>query len=236
MTTQRTFRSSRRVRVGDCDARGIVRVDALARYLQDIGYDDTDDIGVGDGGLWVARSITMTFPSAQCWPVRNEIIQLETYCGGVGRAFAQRNVEIETSAGEKIHTTTLWVSVNEAGKPIGVPQWLLDAYPDAKKVTSSRTLSVALPTDGVLAEHPWHLRASDFDINDHANNTVAFDALYEVAHVITAPLPLQVVIEYHQPIETADLTKLIYYVNDYGFQAWLVSNGIVAAAMQWKYS
>src|SRR5690606_26713487 len=108
-----------------CNDKGTIRVDALARYLQDIGYDDTDDIGVGDGGLWVARSIQMKLPEKEALPTRNEYVNLETYCGGVGKAFAQRVVNIETKANPEVQVETLttWVCIDENGKPTPIPQW-----------------------------------------------------------------------------------------------------------------
>lgn len=239
MTTHRKFHASRRIRVGDCASDGIVRVDALARYLQDIGYDDTDDIGVGDGGLWVARSISMSFPNNSLWPMRNQMIDLETYCGGIGRAIAQRNVTITTENGSRIDTSTIWVCVSEEGKPMRVPEWLTRAYPDAEKISAARTLSVSEPQNAQtapdLTESVWHLRASDFDINDHANNAVAFDALYDVAQKVNALPPSSILVEYHQPVTARDAVRLMWKVRSGGFDAWLASDEGVAAAMRWTY-
>lgn len=232
---QRVFGATRRVRVGDCDAGGVIRVDALARYLQDIGYDDTDDLGVGDGGLWVARSIAMNFPEPRQWPKRNEFIQLETFCGGVGRAFAQRRVMITSEENGTIDTSTIWVSVNEEGKPTSVPSWLPEAYPYTEKVSSARTLELPdLTQDFMGVVIDWQLRASDFDINDHVNNAIAFSALYEIAHSLKSPVPSRVLVEYHQPLDNNARTKIFVNENDRGFDAWLVSDKTVVAAMQWK--
>lgn len=235
MTDHRVFTTSRRVRVGDCDGQGNVRIDALARYLQDIGYDDTEDIGVGDGGYWVARSISMSFESTPLVPQRNEFVHLSTYCSGIGRAFAQRNVEITTQAGAHINTSTIWVSLSEEGKPTEVPQWLMSAYPHTKKVSSARTLGLTDSSDPDVISVDWVLRASDYDINDHVNNAVAFDALYEVAHTVSAQPPAKVLVEYHQPIQSQDRAQLLYKTNDNGFDAWLASSNRIAAAMQWMY-
>jgi acyl-ACP thioesterase len=236
MVTRRTFQSSRRVRVGDCDSTGTIRVDALARYLQDIGYDDTDDIGVGDGGMWVARSIEMNFDTPGNVPHRNDIVELETYCGGVGRAFAQRNVLITTQAGARISTSTIWVSVSEEGKPTAVPQWLLDAYPDAEQMSSKRKLPLIDPrnVEDDVEQIPWMLRASDFDINDHVNNAVAFDALCEVASTTAARQPRTIVVEYHQPIANSDNVTLYYRLTATGFESWLATSNSVSAAMVWS--
>jgi acyl-ACP thioesterase len=235
MNSQRVFKSKRRVRVGDCDENGIVRVDAIARYLQDIGYDDTDDIGVGDGGFWVARSISMELPKEELLPRRNEFIELETFCGGIGRAFAQRKVTIKAKSDAEIETLTTWVSIDESGMPVAVPDWLIMAYPNAQKTKATRELEVLdlkNPFEGKIIS--WPLRASDFDINGHANNAVAFDALYECARLLGASLPISVRVEYYNPLIVGQDTSLYITSTINGFDSWLVSDTNVSAAMQWK--
>ena len=236
MTSEyRVFKSRRRVRVGDCDQNGIVRVDAIARYLQDIGYDDTDDIGVGDGGYWVARSISMNFPDAADWPKRNEWIDLETFCGGVGRAFAQRIVNVYVDGILKTQASTDWVCVNETGKPIAIPNWLLEAYPQAKPAKAARSLEIINLEDNFEGRiEPWYLRASDLDINGHVNNAVAFNAIYEISQLLKAPTPQNVLIEYHKPLSAEDKIHLYIRESEIGFDAWLVSDKNVAAAMRWN--
>lgn len=234
LKTSRVFESKRRIRVADCDSRGKLRVDAIARYLQDIGYDDTEDIGVGDGGLWVARSIEMDFSGITKWPNRNEFIGLSTFCSGIGHAFAQRCVDIKSKSNESIRTLTVWVSIDERGKPTQVPSWLAQAYPFAEKIKSKRTLEVIDPQqefDGTIVD--WPLRASDLDINNHANNSVAFDALYESAQIMDVKQPKQVRIEYHHPLGVGDNTNIFMRQSDFGFEAWLTNRKNVAASMSW---
>lgn len=230
----RIFKTKRRIRVGDCDANGIVRVDALARYLQDVGYDDTDDIGVGDGGFWVARSIEMRFPQKTKMPKRNEWVNLETFCGGVGRAFAERTVNIYTNQGDIITTNTIWISIDKTGKPVLIPKWLIKAYPQAKKINATRTLpllNLEEKFDGTTFD--WELRSTDVDVNGHINNVLAFIALYEVAQLLDAPSPSNVLVEYRHSLLASDETKI--YSRDFGegFDAWLVSGNNIAATMRW---
>jgi hypothetical protein len=42
----RTFAGRRRVRLGDCSPGGRLRLDAAARYVQDLSDDDTRDAGL----------------------------------------------------------------------------------------------------------------------------------------------------------------------------------------------
>ena len=44
----RVFRADRRVHLGDVDASGAVRLEALARFLQDVATDDADDADLSE--------------------------------------------------------------------------------------------------------------------------------------------------------------------------------------------
>lgn len=230
----RIFETKRRIRVGDCDTTGTVRVDALARFLQDVGYDDTEDIGVGDGGLWVARSIAMRFPNKSKMPKRNEWVNLETYCSGIGYAFAQRTVNIYTNLGDVITTNTIWVSIDSAGKPVSIPLWLSKEYPDALKMKATKTLPLPmLEEESVGHTIDWKIRAADIDVNGHANNALAFSALFEAANILRVRPPSEVLVEYHLPLVASKQTDLFMVKSGRGFDAWLVSDHNIAAVMRW---
>src|SRR6186997_2410668 len=56
--TGRTFRVAYTVRLSDADATGRLRLDAIARYLQDAAIDDVGETGWGaPEHLWVLRSV-----------------------------------------------------------------------------------------------------------------------------------------------------------------------------------
>ena len=53
----RRYVGARRVHLGDVDGTAELRLEALARFLQDVATDDADDAGLSErGGVWVVRS------------------------------------------------------------------------------------------------------------------------------------------------------------------------------------
>ena len=57
-TTGRTFAARRRVRLSDMDAHGRLRLDSVARFLQDVAIDDVQETGWGlPSHLWFIRRI-----------------------------------------------------------------------------------------------------------------------------------------------------------------------------------
>jgi acyl-ACP thioesterase len=54
----RTFRTRYRIRLSDMDETGRLRLDAVARFLQDAATDDVEETGWGaPEHLWVIRSV-----------------------------------------------------------------------------------------------------------------------------------------------------------------------------------
>ena len=51
----RVFTSGARAGLADCAPSGRIRLDALARWLQDVAYDDVEDAGVAGAAVWVVR-------------------------------------------------------------------------------------------------------------------------------------------------------------------------------------
>lgn len=234
----RIYKSKRRVRVGDCDSKGRLRVDAIARYLQDIGYDDTNDLGLGDGGRWVARSIEIEnlAKDSKLWPIRNEIVSLETFCGGIGKVIAQRNVDIFLSDKKSIQTKTLWVSLDENYKPTVVPSWLKQTYPEAFNVSSKRLLATQVTEKELqsIISFQFNLRQSDIDINLHANNSFAFDVLFEASQLCGYENFSRTYIEYHAAIDLDDEVTVLVSKDETGFAAWIKASNDVACSMIWE--
>src|SRR5438093_9581391 len=77
----RVFEAPAMVRFGDTDPGGRLRLDALARMLQDAGNDDFAAAGLDPLSPWVARR---TAVDAGPWPALGERLTLATWCGGLG--------------------------------------------------------------------------------------------------------------------------------------------------------
>lgn len=199
-TTGRVFSASRRVRVGDVRADGTLRFDAVARYLQDFSWDDTNDAGLIEGIAWVVRrtAIELRRPA-----VTREMLTLRTFCSGVGNRWAERRVSMTGDAGASIEAVTLWVHMDfEAGRPKVLPDQFLEIYGEAiagRRVTAGLVHDATVPT-GALAR-PWVVRRTDLDPFDHVNNAATWEILEElIDDAIVTSEPLRAEIEYREPL------------------------------------
>lgn len=204
----RVFRATRAVRLGDTTTAGRLRLDALARYLQDVGTDDTAALGYGDGGVWVCRRIAIAVQTRL--PMLRELVTLSTFCGGVGSRWAERRTTLRTDEGAHVETATLWVHLDpETMRPAPVPEWFMHHYGAAcANQKLDHRLHLPARAAGAIAQ-PWSLRVTDFDVLGHVNNAIACAALEDAWSTCNmAGVPGDVTIEYAGPMHLGDPVTL----------------------------
>jgi acyl-ACP thioesterase len=109
----RVFGIERRVRLGDVTPKGRLRLDATARYLQDIANDDAVDGAYSDIHGWVVRRTEMWVHQ---FPLYMTDVSVKTWCGGYGSHWAERRTTIASSDGARIESAALWVQTNTVAR------------------------------------------------------------------------------------------------------------------------
>lgn len=223
----RRFTGHHRVRLGDVSPNGRLRLDALARFVQDVSNDDTVDAGLEDDMAWVVRR---TVVEVHAEAVLREELELTTFCGGIGSRWAERRVSARGDQGAHIETATLWVHLDmDTGRPLKLPAQFHDLYAEA---AGGRTIRARLhhddppaPTDaGGPSPAPWPLRFTDFDVLDHVNNAVSWAAVEEER----APrrhlrAPVRAEVEYRAAVERGhEVARLAVDHEGGGLSVWLV--------------
>ena len=231
----RVFRGGRRVRLADADPSGRLRLDSCARYLQDLGNDDTADSGIDDLALtWVVRRAVIDVVRPPRW---REWLDLSTWCGGLGGRWAERRVEMRGEHGGHVELNTLWVQIDtETRAPARLGERFVAAYGEAAQ---GRRVSARLwlgdPPVGPAAE-PWPLRAVDFDLIGHVNNAAYWAAVEQqiepgtaFAHALLGR-PHRAVMEYGPGIAAGDEVELLVDESDDHLAVWFTVGGTVQAA------
>jgi acyl-ACP thioesterase len=204
----RVFRSSRSVRLGDVDADGAVRLEALARFVQDVATDDADDAELSEArGVWVLRS--SDFEIART-PVYQEALELATFCSGTGPRWAERRTRLVGDRGARMDTAGLWVFVDrDHGRPLPLDDDFHERYGEsaAGRRVRGRLLHAGPPADA--SWRPWPLRTSDFDVLDHVNNARSLEAVEdELMRRLPRRAPRRARIEYRGTLERDDVVAL----------------------------
>ncbi len=175
----RTFSLDLRPGLGDCVPTGRIRLDALARWLQDVAYADVEDAGLAADAFWVVRRNRVTITR---WPRFAEWFRLTTFCAGLGRMWALRRTTIEDARGSAIESSALWVHLDpESRRPFPFTERELAAYGPPPEVTATRISAKlrhpAPPPDAAVS--PWSFRAIDCDIAGHVNNAAYWQPIEE---------------------------------------------------------
>ncbi len=215
----RVFKQSLRPGLADCAPSGRIRLDALARWLQDVAYADVEDAGLAQAAVWVVRRARM---HVKRFPRFGSQFVLATFCSGLGRMWAERRTTITRVGAEEsdVEAVSLWVHLDpEARRPTPVSAEELAAYGDA---AAGRRVTARLrhpPPEGVEHRFPWRFRATECDLAAHINNAAYWQPLEEEILRGSDPEALDVEIEYRTPAQPGE--KLVLCD---GGRRWIVDD------------
>lgn len=230
-STGRVHEGRRTVRLADVSPAGRTRLDALARYLQDLSADDTADSALPDAEAWVVRK---TVIEVRAFPRYLEPMALATWCSGTGSHWAERRIRITGGAGAAVDAATTWVHFDRAtGRPSRIPEGFHEIYGEA---SGGRRVKARLdhpdpPSDDGSAGFGWPLRFTDFDVLAHVNNAAYWQIVEEVLSGrpdLRAPLRAEV--QHRTAVERgAAVTVRVEERSDSGVALWVVADGTLAA-------
>jgi acyl-ACP thioesterase len=202
--------------LADCAPTGRVRLDALARFVQDIAYADADDAGLSRVAAWVVRRTRMRVGR---FPRFGERLELATFCSGMGRMWAERRTTI---VGGEVEVVSLWVHLDPlTGRPTPLSEAEIAMWGESaagRKVTAR--LHHPSP-DGVEDGVPWRFRATECDLAAHVNNAAYLQPLEEelIAGGGGELESIDVEIEYRSPAQPG----LMRVLRD-GTRRWIVNS------------
>lgn len=205
--------------LADAAPGGRVRLDALARWLQDVAHADVTDAGLSGRGVWVVRRLRLR---VERFPRFDEPATLETFCSGLGRMWAQRRTTVTTPAGGHVEAVALWVHLDPAGArpvPLAPDELALYAPSAAGREIKARLRHPPPPADA--ASWPWTFRSAELDLADHINNAAYWAPLEEELLARSGELPaIDAELEFRAPAQPGPFT-----VRAAGDRRWIVAAG-----------
>lgn len=230
----RVFAAERRCRVGDSAPSGRIRLDALARYLQDVAYDDYAAAGFADepDATWVARRVTMAI---DVLPRFEEVLVLRTFASAIAPRWAERRISIAGEHGGRLEAAVLWVFLRPSTGAIAkLPQAFLDVYGEA---AAGRTVRARFVHDATVPDDvevlPWSLRVTDLDVLQHVNNAAYWTVIEELLAGVEVVAPMRAEVEHRRAIDAAGVLRLAHRGDlASGIEAWLLDGDEVAATFR----
>jgi acyl-ACP thioesterase len=162
--------------LADATPSGRVRLDTIARWLQDVARADVDDALQGDEWLWIVRSTHIHVASFPRW---NEECAVRTWCSGTGAMWAERRTSIAGDSAS-LEAVAVWVRVDEErGRPVPPSARCVQIYEQSAngRRVKARLRHPGPPPDAQRSS--WQFRASELDMAGHVNNAAYWTIVEE---------------------------------------------------------
>jgi acyl-ACP thioesterase len=201
----RVFEQPVRAGLADAAPDSRVRLDALARWLQDLAYADVADAGVDGLAAWVVRRMRL---QVRRFPRFGERLSMRTFCSGLGRMWAERRTTV-TGAEVDVEAVALWIHLDpQSLRPVPLGGRALELFSEsaAGRVVRAR-LHHPPPGEGARRA-PWRFRASDLDVAGHVNNAAYWEPIEEELLAGPAPRRLDAEIEFRAPAQAGEAVLL----------------------------
>jgi acyl-ACP thioesterase len=203
--------------LADATASGRIRLDAIARWLQDVAYGDIVDAGLAERGAWVVRRARM---KVDAFPRFGGTVSVRTFCSATGRLAAERRTSV-TGTDAAVEAVAMWIHVDtETLRPLRLGEEFQAVYGES---AGSRKANFRLghPDPAGDAERsPWRFRATDVDIAGHVNNAAYWEPVEELFAQTREPSSADLEIEYREPAQPGDAELLRS-----GSMLWIVGPG-----------
>ena len=213
-TVGRSFRRQRAVQLADMDATGRVRLDAIARFLQDIAIDDVQETGWGmPDHLWFIRRIRV---EVRVPLLEDREIELVTWCSGLAAIAAGRRWSVSGDRGGSVEVDSVWIHLGPDQRPARIESFGIYAEATGGRPVSTRLELPVPPGDAPRAS--WPLRSTDVDLHGHVNNAVYWQAIEDTlaSRGFDLRAPLVAELDYRDPIDLSDPVELASYGGEGG--------------------
>ncbi len=203
----RVFEQSIRPGLADTAPDGRVRLDALARWLQDVAYADVAEAGLAERSRWVVRRTRLRVAR---FPRFGETVTLRTFCSGLGRMWAERRTSVlpAGSPHADLEAVALWIHLDADGRrptPLHDDAVALFEHAAGDRRVRAR-LRHAGPDHGARPS-AWSFRATELDLAGHINNAAYWQPLEE--ELLTAPPPAGIDAEIEFRLPSQPGSKLV---------------------------
>ena len=133
----RRYSAQRPIRLSDTDEHGRLRLDAVARYLQDVAADD-----VLDAGWTPVLDVVQPF-------LEDTLVELTTRCAGTAASAALRCTSVTGDRGGRIDAEMTWIHLGPDLQPQRLGERFLAVYGEsAAGRRASTRLVLPGPPDG----------------------------------------------------------------------------------------
>lgn len=226
--TGRTFVVRYKIRLSDTDATGRLRLDAVARFLQDAAIDDVEETGWGaPEHLWVLRAVRIDV-LRPC--LGDTSVEIRTWGSSFAPLAAGRRWSLVGDAGGSIEVDSTWIHLDRDARPARIGSGFDDYAEAAQGRSASTRLTLAGPPEG-SPRMPWPLRSTDVDLMGHVNNAAYWSAVEHCLQGRPPDLrsPVRARLDYRHPLDLGEQVELALHADGDACVVGFVAGGVVKA-------
>lgn len=195
------FHTSWPMMTGDIDDQLNLRLDGVARYIQEAGARNLVDAGEAEAHPhWIVNRTVIDVVEPIEWP--NDLT-LSRWCSALSSRWCTMRVDLVGSEGGRIETEGFWIAINEKTlTPSRVSDTLTAKFASTTAEHRLKWRPWLTNPDQVDTVRPFALRRTDIDIFQHVTNAAYWHAIHEVAAEVpdVCRAPYRAVVEYRKPI------------------------------------
>jgi acyl-ACP thioesterase len=226
------YRTSWPVPTGDIGDQLQLRLDGVARYIQEVGAQNLLDAGEAEEHPhWLVQRTVIDVIEPIEWP--NEV-SFSRWCSALSTRWCTMRVDLVGSEGGRIETEGFWIAINERTlTPQRVSDSLIEKFATTtveRRLKWRPWLTDPADTDVDL---PFALRRTDIDVFQHVTNTAYWHAVHEVMADVpdVRRAPYRAVVEYRRPIQYGEDVTLRWTRGDNQVNAAICVGDEVRAAV-----
>ncbi len=221
----RAFHEQWPVRLGDTDGNAQLRLDAVARYLQDVGYDHLQAVEEGDLHQgWIVRRTVIDMLA----PIEfGDRVHLRRWPSALSNRWCNMRIQVRGENGGLIETEMFIIHVDlEAGRPARMSDRFMAPMLAATTEHRLRWRSaLAERADGDTERWSFPLRVTDVDRYGHVNNAVHWEAIEEALARHPRTMPYRVILEHAGPVLAGDEVLIRTWQGESALQVQLEVDG-----------
>ncbi|WP_433657662.1 acyl-[acyl-carrier-protein] thioesterase [Nocardia sp. CA-128927] len=221
------FESAWPVRLADTDTEQRLRLDAIARYAMDLGYEHLQ--AVDDGDLHPAWLVSRTVIDV-LHPIEfGDRVQLRRWPSALSNRWFTARIQIRSEQGGLAEVEQFLINVDPvAGRPARMTDRFMASM---LAVTTDHRLrwkpALQQITDTTPSPTPFPLRVADFDRYGHVNNAIHWQAVEEglANHPTAHTTPYRAIVEHVGAITVGNEVMLRTHATDSAVRLQLEVDG-----------
>lgn len=203
------YQTSWPVPTGDIGGQLQLRLDGVARYIQEVGAENLLDAGEAeDHPHWLVQRTVIDVIEPIEWP--NEV-SFSRWCSALSTRWCTMRVDLVGNEGGRIETEGFWIAINEKTlTPQRVSDSLIEKFASTTTEHRLKWRPWLTNPDATDIVTPFALRRTDIDVFEHVTNTAYWHAIHEVMAEVpdVCRAPYRAVIEYRRPIQYGEDVSL----------------------------